>query len=154
MPKLDLDTVPQVNRTDYPAPFDAEVQGRWHRRLARLAGLTEMGASHVVLKPGAWSSQRHWHDDEDELVVVLAGEGVLIEDDGRTALKPGDVCAWAKGSTNGHHIVNESEADFVFVAISAGTAQGSGGYSDIDMRFAGDDYFHRHGTPYPAARIK
>lgn len=154
MPKLDLEAIPQVNKTGYPAPFDAEVQGRWYRRLAPVAGLTEMGASHVVLKPGAWSAQRHWHDDEDELVVVLAGEGVLIEDDGRTALKAGDVCAWTKRSTNGHHIVNESEADFVYVAISAGNAQGSGGYSDIDMRFAGDGYFHRDGTPYAAERIK
>jgi uncharacterized cupin superfamily protein len=32
-----------------------------------------MGAQHVVLKPGAWSSQRHWHDDEDELLVMLSG---------------------------------------------------------------------------------
>jgi len=154
MPKLDLDAIPQVNKTGYPAPFDAEVQGRWYRRLAPVAGLTEMGASHVVLKPGAWSSQRHWHDDEDELVVVLAGEGVLIEDEGRTVLKPGDVCAWAKGSTNGHHIINESEADFVYVAISAGNAQGTGGYSDIDMCFTATGYIHRDGTPYAAERIK
>lgn len=154
MPKLDLEAIAQVNKTGYPTPFDAEVQGRWYRRLAPVAGLTEMGASHVVLKPGAWSSQRHWHDDEDELVVVLAGEGVLIEDDGRTALKAGDVCAWTKGSTNGHHIVNESEADFVYVAISAGNAQGTGGYSDIDMRFTATGYFHRDGTPYAAERIK
>ena len=153
MPRLNLEAIPQVNKTGYPAPFDAEVQGRWYRRLAPVAGLTEMGASHVVLKPGAWSSQRHWHDDEDALVIVLAGEGVLIEDEGRTLLKAGDVCAWARGSTNGHHIVNESGADFVYVAISAGNAQGSGGYSDIDMRFSGDGYFRRDGTPYDAERI-
>ena len=55
MPKLDLDAIPQTNATGYPAPFDADVQGRWYRRLAPASGLTRMGASHVTLKPGAFS---------------------------------------------------------------------------------------------------
>ena len=42
------------------------VQGRWYRRLAPAGGLTDFGFSHVTLKPGAWSSQRHWHEGEDE----------------------------------------------------------------------------------------
>lgn len=29
MPKLDLEAIPQTNRTGYPAPFKAEVAGRW-----------------------------------------------------------------------------------------------------------------------------
>lgn len=154
MPKLDLDAIPQANRTGYPAPFDAAVEGRWWRRLAPAAGLTQMGASHVVLKPGAWSSQRHWHDDEDELLVMLTGEAVLVEDGGRTVLRPGDVCAWAKGVINGHHLINESDADCSFVAISAGNPQGTGAYSDIDMKFDGDGYFHKDGTPYPTERMR
>ena len=71
MPKLDLGSIPQTNDTGYPAPFDREVAGRWVRRLAPASGLTHMGVSHAVLKPGAWSSQRHWHDDEDEFLVML-----------------------------------------------------------------------------------
>lgn len=148
MPRIDIDAVPQTNRTGYPAPFDRAVEGRWYRRLAPATGLSHMGASHVVLRPGAWSSQRHWHDDEDELVVMLAGEAVLVEDDARTVLRPGDVCAFAAGVRNGHHLVNESDADCVFLAISAGNPDGSGGYSDIDMIFTADGYFHKDGTPY------
>ena len=102
MPKLDIEAMPQSNATGYPAPYDEAVSGRWWRRLAPVGGLTEMGASHVVLKPGAWSSQRHWHDHEDELLIMLTGEAVLVEDGGRTVLKPGDVCAWAKGGRDGH----------------------------------------------------
>ena len=93
MPKLDLDALPQTNKTGYPPPFDGAVQGRWYRRLAPTGGLTRLGASHVVLEPGAWSSQRHWHRGEDELLVMLAGEAVLVEDEGRTVLRAGDVCA-------------------------------------------------------------
>ncbi|PMX77366.1 transcriptional regulator, partial [Pseudomonas sp. MPR-R2A2] len=86
MPKLDLDTIPQTNATGYPPPFDAPVAQRWYRRLAPVSGLKSFGASHVTLKPGAWSSQRHWHDDEDEMVVMLSGEAVLVEDGGETLL--------------------------------------------------------------------
>lgn len=153
MPKIALDTIPQSNATGYPPPFDAAVKGRWYRRLAPAAGLTEFGASHVVLKPGAWSSQRHWHDGEDEMVVVIAGAAVLIEDDGETVLRAGDVAAWAKGGKNGHHLVNRSETDCVFVAISAGPRAG-GGYSDIDMLFTDDDrYIRKDGSDYAATRV-
>lgn len=154
MSKLDLEAIPQSNRTGYPAPFDAPVSSRWYRRLAPASGLTEMGASHVVLKPGAWSSQRHWHDDEDELLIMLTGEAVLVEDGGRTVLKPGDICAWPKGIIDGHHLINESEADCSFVCVSAGNRNGTGAYSDIDMKFDGDGYFRKDGTPYPTARMR
>ena len=147
MPKIDLDSIQPTNTTGYPAPFNEAVQGRWYRRLAPETGLTEFAASQVVLKPGAWSSQRHWHDSEDELVVLLAGTAVLVEDVGRTVLKPGDVCAWPKGSTNGHHLRNDSDTVCVFIAVSGGERTG-GGYSDIDMMFTADTYLHKDGTPY------
>ena len=153
MPKLDLDSIPQSNDTGYPAPFHQEVQGRWWRRLAPVAGLTHMGASHVVLKPGAWSSQRHWHSGEDELVVMISGEAVLVEDDGETVLRAGDVAGWAAGVENGHKMENRSDTDCVFVAIGAGDKTTGGAYSDIDMTFGEDDYFHKDGTPYPAKRL-
>lgn len=153
VPKIDLNSIPQTNRTGYPAPYDAQVAGRWYRRLAPVGGLTEMGASHVVLKPGAWSSQRHWHMGEDELLVMLTGEAVLIEDaddenGGRTVLRPGDVCAWPRDVENGHHLINESDADCSFVAVSAGPDNG-GSYPDIDMIWdAEDNYRRKDGTLY------
>ncbi|MEG3088711.1 cupin domain-containing protein [Sphingomonas sp. PB4P5] len=153
MPKLELDTIPQTNATGYPPPYDEEVAGRWYRRLAPMAGLTQMGASHVTLKPGAWSSHRHWHHGEDELVVMLSGEAVLVEDAGETVLRAGDCAAFAKGVANGHHLQNRSAADCVFVAIGAGADEG-GCYADIDMDFAPNSYTHKDGTPYPTKRIK
>ena len=154
MPKIDLDALPQSNATGYPEPFDHEVQGRWWRRLAPAGGLTKMGASHVVLKPGAWSSQRHWHDDEDELVVMLSGEAVLVEDSGETILRAGDVAAWPAAVENGHHMINRSDVDCVFIAISAGNKDGSGAYSDIDMTFDSVGYYHKDGTAYPTKRMR
>ena len=149
MPKIDLEAIPQANRTGYPPPYDRDVAGRWYRRLAPTAGLSAMGASHVVLKPGAWSSQRHWHAEEDELLVVLSGEAVLVEDDGETVLRAGDIAAWPKGIRNGHHLQNRSNADCSLLAISAGDrAADYGEYPDIDLKFSGRSYFHKDGTPY------
>jgi uncharacterized cupin superfamily protein len=148
MPKVDLESIEQTNRTSYPPPFDEPVAERWQRGIGQAAGLTELGARHVVLEPGAWSSQRHWHDGEDELLVMLSGRAVLIEDDGETELSAGDVAAWPKGSRNGHHLINRSAEPCSFVCVSAGTNTG-GGYSDIDMLFSADNkYIHKDGTPY------
>ena len=153
MPKINLDAIPPSNSTGYPAPFDREVDGRWYRRLGPLNGLTDFGASHVVLKPGAWSSHRHWHDGEDELLVMLSGEAVLIEDDGETMLTPGDCAAWSNGMTNGHHIINRSQIDCSFVVVGGGVRTG-GGYSDIDMLFTADNrYTTKAGVDYAAKRI-
>lgn len=160
MPKIDLDAIPQTNATGYPAPFDAPVAGRWYRRLAPATGMSDFAASHVVLKPGAWSSQRHWHDDEDEMLVMIAGEAVLVEDAGRVPVRPGDILAWPKGRADGHHLINESDADCVFVAIGGGPnrrradpPQSGGGYSDIDMLFTGDGrYTTKAGVAYPTKR--
>ncbi len=153
MPKIDIDAIPQTNATGYPAPFDTEVQGRLWRRMAPVAGLTQMGASHVVLKPGAWSSQRHWHEGEDEMVIMLSGEAVLIEDGGETILQAGDVAAWPAGLQNGHHLINRSNTDCVFIAIGTGDRAKGGGYSDIDMMFGEYGYFHKDGRPYPTERL-
>ena len=149
MPKIDLEAIEQKNTTGYPPPYNQAVAGRWVRRLAGPAGLTVMGASHVVLKPGAWTSQRHWHAEEDELLVVLSGEAVLVEDDGETLLRPGDIAAWPKGVRNGHTIQNRSDADCSLICVSAGDADNDWGeYPDIDLKFAPEGYLHKDGTPY------
>jgi len=153
MPKLDLDSISQSNTTGYPVPFNAPVQGRWYRRLSGPGDLTHMGASHVVLKPGAWSSQRHWHAEEDELLVMISGAAVLVEDDGETVLRAGDIAAWPKGARNGHHLQNRSDQECVFVAISAGDRdKDHGEYPDIDMVFDAEGYARRDGSRYPTKR--
>ena len=153
MPKLDLDAIPKTNLTGYPTPFDEDVAGRWYRRLAPVAGLTKLGASHVTLEPGAYSSQRHWHRGQDELVVMLEGEAVLIEDAGETFVRAGDVLAWPAGVEDGHRLHNPSDEPCVYVAISGGDrAKDSGEYSDIDLVFDAEGYARKDGTWYDAER--
>lgn len=132
MPKLNLADIPQTNTTGYPPLYAGEVQDRWYRRLSPTSGLTDFGVSHVVLKSGAWSAQRHWHEDEDEFLVMIFGEAVLVDDDGRHPMHAGDCASFPKGEANGHCLINESAADCVFVVVGANT-NGDCHYPDVDM---------------------
>lgn len=152
MPKLDPEAIEATNRTGYPPPFDEPVHGRWYRRLAPAGGITQFGVSQVVLKPGSWSSQRHWHVGEDEFLVMLAGEAVLVDDEGEHVLRAGDCAAFPKNDGNGHHLQNRGDSNCTFIVVGGGEQLG-GDYSDIDMRFTAEGtYVHNDGTPYETRR--
>jgi uncharacterized cupin superfamily protein len=149
MPKLDLEAIEQTNRTGYPAPYSAAMAGRHFRRLAPPSGLTDFGVSHVTLKPGGISSQRHWHKGEDEFVVILSGEALLVEEGTETMMRAGDCAAFPKGVPNGHHLVNRSAEDCIFIAVGK-VAETDCHYPDIDMHLdaASSRFTHKDGTPY------
>jgi uncharacterized cupin superfamily protein len=152
MPKIDIDTLPVDRSTAYPPPFDKAVAGRARKRLARAAGLTQFGVNVCTLEPGAASSQRHWHEQEDELVYVLEGEVVLCEDGGETVLRAGDAAAWKAGVANGHCLVNRSSRPAVLIEVGTRAPAERAHYSDIDMMVvrdaAGARYTRKDGTPY------
>ena len=142
MPKLDLDTIPQTNATGYPAVHAAPVQGRWYRRLGPASGLSQFGVSHVTLEPGAWSSQRHWHEGEDEFVVILTGQAHLIDDDGEHVMNPGDCASFPAGDPNGHVLQNRGDAACLFVAVGR-PGETDCHYPDIDMHLAAGQGFRK-----------
>ena len=127
MPRIDIGSLPWKGGSGYPAPFDAIVEGRTRKRLgdARLA-------------PGAASSQRHWHDNEDEFVFVLSGEVVLVEEGGETVLRAGDAAAFKAGVANGHHLVNRSGAEARYLEIGTRAGEERAHYPDIDLAYARD----------------
>jgi uncharacterized cupin superfamily protein len=149
MPKLDLTSIESTTRTGYPPPYDAPMAKRHYRRLAPAAGLSDFGVSHVLLEPGGISSQRHWHEGEDEIVIVLAGEAVLIEDEGETMMRPGDIAAFPKSVASGHHLVNRSDAPCIFVAVGK-PSDTDCHYPDIDLHLdaAKGEFVHKDGSAY------
>jgi uncharacterized cupin superfamily protein len=137
MPKIDPTTLPAISRSGYIAPHHLPVAGRHWRAIGAAAGLTHFGANLVTLEPGAWSSQRHWHSHEDELVVMISGEAVLVEGDGETPLRPGDIATFTAGAANGHHLQNRSTAPAVFLAIgNDDPVNDQCHYPDVDMHYA------------------
>jgi uncharacterized cupin superfamily protein len=152
MPKIDIDKLPLERSTGYPPPFNKAVEGRARKRLGRAAGLTQFGVNICTLAPGAASSQRHWHEAEDELVYVLQGELVLCEDGGETVLRRGEAAAWKAGVPNGHCLVNRSDRVAVFIEIGTRAPAERAHYSDIDMMAVrdgtGSRFTRRDGAPY------
>ena len=150
MPKINIANVPVRQGSGYPPPFDAPCATRTRRRLGDAGGLSDFGVNLMTLPPGGWSSQRHWHSHEDEFVMVLEGELVLIEEDGDTVLRAGDCAAFPKGTGNGHHMVNRSQATAVYLEVGSRRPQDLTTCSDIDMMSANSDgrFVHKDGTPY------
>ena len=156
MPKIDIAAVPVRQGSDYPPPFDAPCAARTRRRLGEAGGLRDFGVNLMTLPPGGWSSQRHWHSHEDELVHVLEGEVTLVEDDGETVLRAGDCAAFPKGTGprgtgNGHHLVNKSSRTAILPEIGSRHPNDVTTYADIDMMIANADgrFVRKDGTPYP-----
>lgn len=134
MPKLTPADHPVIIGSDYPPPHNAAVAGRNRVALGVAGGLTQFGANLVTIPPGDWSSQRHWHTAEDELVVMLTGTLILIEDDSETPMQPGDIATFKAGTANGHHLQNRSNAPATFLAIGPDNPQADEcHYPDIDM---------------------
>ena len=153
MPKIDIAKIAIDTRTGYPEPFRQAVAGRERKRLGNAVGLDQFGVNLSRLKPGAASSQRHWHQHEDELIYVLEGELVLVEDGGETVLKPGDTAGWKAGVANGHCLINRTDRDAVFIEVGTRAKAERAHYSDIDMMVVRDDsgftYTNKSGKPYP-----
>jgi uncharacterized cupin superfamily protein len=128
------------------------VYGRERRRLSNAAGLDQFGVNLTTLRPGAASAPRHWHASEDELVFILEGEVVLVEDDGETLLKAGDAAGFKASSGNGHHLVNRSTADAVYLEIGSRSKHERVEYSDVDLIAVRDDngwrFTRKNGDPY------
>ena len=150
MPKVDLSQIEQTNRTGYPEPYSNDVAGRLYRRVGQATGLKDIGVSHCVLEPGAWSSQRHWHEGIDEFVVMLDGEAVLVEDDGETIMRPGDCAVFLKDVPNGHHLINRTDRDCTFLAFDCQIGEGDCHYPDADLHFKVEDgsYTRKDGSSY------
>lgn len=146
---IDPDRLPTIARTGYPAPYAGAVDGRSWKDLATAAGLTQFGVNLFTLAPGAWSSQRHWHSHEDELVFVLEGTPVLITDAGETTLAPGQACAWPAGLPDGHCLVNRTDKDVVFLAVGTRAPdEDVCVYPDIDLLATPQGFTRRDGTAW------
>ena len=147
-PALDPATVEAARGTTYPPEFDAACAARAKRRVGDALGLRAFGVNLVTLPPGTASSQRHWHSRQDEFVYVVEGEATLITDAGEQTLGPGMAAGFPAGKPDGHHLVNRTEADVVYLEVGDRPPNDDVDYPDIDMLRRGDRFVRRNGAPY------
>ena len=152
MPKVDIAKVPVKSGTFYPAEFQAECAGRHKQALGDVVGLTQFGVNITHIAPGSSSSLRHYHEREDEFIYMLAGELVLIENDGEVVLKAGDAAGFKANSGNAHRLVNRSDRDAVYFEVGTRSAEERVHYPDVDLMLERDAkirrYLHKSGEPY------
>ena len=152
MPKIDIAKATVRTKGVYPEPWRAITEGREKAALGDVVGLTQFGVNLTRLKPGAASALRHWHEAEDEFVYVLEGEIMLIEDGGTTVLQRGDAAGFKAGVANGHHLVNKSQCDAVYLEVGTRAKRERAHYPDVDLAYAKDEtgvrITHKSGEPY------
>ena len=108
MPKVkETDLVPQ-KRDRYPGNHKKVTAGYERLAVVDAVGLSQFGVNKVTVNPGAATALNHWHENEDEFVIVLFGEVVLVEGGIEIPLKAGECAGFKAGNPVGHHIVNKS----------------------------------------------
>ena len=133
MLKLDLSKIPTKSGSIYPEPYASMMKGRSSLRLGDAGGLTQFGINLVSLEPGALSSLRHWHLNEDEFVMITAGECVMVQDAGETVMRLGDCAAFPAGNPDGHHFINRTDRVATFLVVGTKAPAETATYSDVDM---------------------
>lgn len=152
-PAIEWQSISGRKGTTYPQPFAEPVLHRYKRRVGEHFGLTQFGVNAVDLEPGAWSAQRHWHTREDELVYVIAGEIMLVTDEGEQMLTAGMTAGFPAGVGVGHHLVNRSDVIASYIEIGSRSSEDRVFYPDIDLELHPDDtgvktFRRRDGSDY------
>ncbi|MEO8133989.1 MAG: cupin domain-containing protein [Betaproteobacteria bacterium] len=132
-PAVDPADVPEIRGSGYPEPYRSRVANRIKKRLGEACGLRKFGVNLVSLGPGAQSALRHWHTLEDEFVYVLAGEVILISDEGEQTLGAGMCAGYPAGKRSAHHFVNRSNSPAQYLEVGSRIEGDNAFYPDDDL---------------------
>lgn len=149
---VDPKNVPESTGSNYPQQFKYAVAGRVKKRLGDSARLQNFGVNLVRLAPGSCSTLRHWHTCQDEFIYVLEGEVTLITNLGEQVLKSGMAAGFPAGDADGHHLINHTDSDVVYLEIGDRTSGDSVNYPDDDLIAKASEkgwiFTHKNGELY------
>lgn len=139
--------------SNYPEPFASRMAGRQKRALGDLFFLSNFGVNLTCLAPNAISALRHAHTKQDEFIYILEGRPTLCTDEGRTQLFSGMCAGFKAGTGNGHHLINETTEEVVYLEVGDRTPGDEGRYPDDDLKAMLENgnwkFTHKDGTLYP-----
>ena len=106
-----------VNVADVEAKtVERQHVGRTRRNLGVAAGSVTTGLQHVEVMPGKESAPLHCHSLEEELFVMLEGDGVLVLDDREELpVRPGSVVSRPAG-TGVSHLFRAGDGGLTYLA--------------------------------------
>ena len=78
---------------------------------------------------------------------------MLIEDGSTTVLQRGDAAGFKAGVANGHHLVNKSQRDALYLEVGTRAKRERAHYPDVDLILDRDEsgvrFSRRSGEAYP-----
>jgi uncharacterized cupin superfamily protein len=128
-----VDSEPVIEGSGYAvSSIEALGSGPGFRKIRRALGVTAFGVNAVVVPPGI-ETGHHYHDEQEELYVVLSGTLEIEFGDGTVhELGPGGV---ARVDAATHRLLrNRGDDDAIYVC-----AGGKGGYVGRDGHPVGDE---------------
>jgi uncharacterized cupin superfamily protein len=78
----------------------------------------KLGCGYDVLAPGKQVCPYHLHHAQEEMFIVIEGEGTLRVADERIPIRTGDVIFIPPGPEYPHHIINTSDKPLKYLSIS------------------------------------
>lgn len=147
-----LESPPRNKPSIYPEPFASRMEGRVKRQFGDIFGLKNFGVNLTRLSPNSCSALRHAHSKQDEFIYILEGKATLITDEGESILLPGMCAGFKAGTRNGHHLLNRSDTDVLYLEIGDRSPDDTAYYPDDDIQAALVNgvwqFSHKNGEPY------
>jgi uncharacterized cupin superfamily protein len=79
---------------------------------------TKLGAGFDILEPGKIGCPYHYHLAQEEMFVILEGEGTLRVAGERLPVRAGDVIVIPPGPEYPHHLINTGSMPMKYLSIS------------------------------------
>lgn len=112
-------TLRHVRLADLPAhpyAFEGPIQATM-ADVGRRLGSDSIGLTIQTVAPGHFSSRRHRHLFQEEILIVMAGQGTLLHGDARIQVGPGEAFCYRPDDSEVHSFENTGTADLVIWAF-------------------------------------
>jgi uncharacterized cupin superfamily protein len=107
-----------VRKPRFDEPRDHDGFRCLRARIGRQAGSERIGASLFAVPPGEAAYPYHWHLAEEEMVVILEGTPLLRAPYGERRMEQGEVVPFLRGERGAHQIINDTDSELRFLAVS------------------------------------
>lgn len=117
----------KTERFERPPLYDSMIGGLSNGTVA-----SKLGCGVDTVAPGKQSCPYHFHHGQEELFIILEGQGTLRVAGEMLPLKAGDVIFIPAGPDYPHHILNTSDAELKYLSISTQERPEVSEYPDSD----------------------
>jgi uncharacterized cupin superfamily protein len=111
--------MPNIHDPHYDEPRET-VDGftAYRARIGHQLGTERIGLSQWLVPAGQAACPYHFHLAEEEVLILLEGALALRTPQGWERIRGGDVVRFGPGADGAHQLVNDTDADARFLAIS------------------------------------